>query len=143
MVKEIILEYFLNDLLLLYLMYKQLAKYFTIGVLGTIINLGILYFLVELLDVYYILAATVAYVLAITNNFLWNKKWTFHNGIKKYKKQYAKYFLVSTIGLILTLLLLTFFVEILNIWYILAQVFSIGIVGIGTFLSNKHWTFQN
>tara|TARA_Y100000031_G_C8147745_1_gene350813 strand:- start:92 stop:487 length:396 start_codon:yes stop_codon:yes gene_type:complete len=123
-------------------MYKQLSKYFTIGVLGTLINLSVLYVLVEWLNFYYLFAAALAYILAITNNFFWNKKWTFKNKANEYKKQYTKYFTVGIFGFLTNLLLLTFFVEILHLWYFLAQIFSIAISGTGTFLSNKYWTFS-
>tara|TARA_Y100000310_G_C20400183_1_gene677026 strand:- start:288 stop:674 length:387 start_codon:yes stop_codon:yes gene_type:complete len=123
-------------------MYKQLAKYFTIGTISTLINLSVLYLLVEYFNFYYILAAAIAYILAITNSFFWNKKWTFNNKLHEYRKQYGKYLLVSVFGLIISLSLLIFFVEVLNFWYLLSQLFSIAFVGMATFLSNKYWTFR-
>ena len=123
-------------------MYKQLAKYITIGFFGAMINIMLLYSFVEFLQFSYILGATAACIAVISNNFFWNKKWTFQNSHLGYKKQYFKYFLVSTFGLILNLSILTFFISIFQVWYILAQLFSIAIVGIGTFLSNKYWTFN-
>ncbi|MBT4174812.1 GtrA family protein [archaeon] len=121
---------------------KQILKHAVVGGAGTVLNLGILYVMVEFLGLFYIFGAGIAFFIAVSNNFFWNKKWTFHNKSHQYKKQYFEYIVVSLMALVLGLGFLAFFVEILELWYMLAQLFTILIVGVNTFIWNKFWVFK-
>jgi putative flippase GtrA len=57
--------------------WMQLVKFSTVGASGYIVNLAVYTTLVHALDVHYILAAVLAFCVAVTNNFLWNRHWTF------------------------------------------------------------------
>jgi putative flippase GtrA len=122
---------------------KQASKYLTVGVIGTLINLVVLYVSVEFFHLHYLFGACLGFVLAISNNFYFNKKWTFHNHSNHYLKQYEKYFLVSLACAGLGLGILFVLVEFFNFWYILAQIIGIILAGIVSFLSNKCWSFDD
>lgn len=123
-------------------MFKQLSKYAFVGVSGTLIHLLVLYILVEFVNSPYQVGAVLGGVVAMTNCFYWNKRWTFINKEHSFKKQYAKYTFVTLVGLGLNVIVLTLLVEIGNLWYMLSQVAAIGLVGFNTFIFNKYWTFR-
>lgn len=128
----------LKDLFPLY----QVLKHFSVGFSGFIINISVLYALVELVGLYYVLSALIAYIISISNNFLWNKRWTFCDHCADYKMQYSKYVLISLMSLVCNLAILALLVEIFGMWYLLAQTIAILIVGVNTFLWNKLWVFR-
>lgn len=124
-------------------MTKEIIKFVVTGFLGTVINLVIFYLLVEKAGMLYIFGAAISFVVAITNNFFWNKHWTFKNKSQKYKEQYIKYFFVSILGLGINLIILSILIEIFNLWYMFAQLIAIILTGVSNFLLNKNWTFKH
>ena len=55
----------------------QLLKFCAVGASGYAVNLAVFWVCVELVGLHYLLAATFAFVVAVTNNFWWNRHWTF------------------------------------------------------------------
>ncbi len=117
-------------------------KYCIVGVIGTSIDLFIVYLLVEFFGFNPIVAALFGFLFAVTNNFFLNKFWTFRVASTNYRKLWIKFFLVSSTGLSITLLLMYLFWEIFGIYYLLAKLLTSGIVLIWNFLANKFWTFH-
>ena len=77
----------------------QLVKFCAVGGSGYVVNLAVFTVAVELLGFHHLVAATAAFVVAVTNNFWWNRHWTFgardgHAGF-----QAARFFTVSVGGL--------------------------------------------
>jgi dolichyl-phosphate beta-glucosyltransferase len=111
-------------------------------VLGTAIDLITVIILVEFFFLHPILAAFFGFVLAVTNNFFLNKIWTFQNKSTNYRKLWIKFFLVSTMGLGITLLLMFVFYQQMGIDYRIAKLMTSAIVLVWNFLANKFWTFR-
>lgn len=119
------------------------AKYAAVGATGTLLDVASLYLLVEHLHVPVLIAAALSFVLAVVNNFLLNKFWTFQNRSRNIRKQFIKFFLVSLVGLGLTEACMTVFVFLLGIWYIPAKLATSGVVLTWNFLANRFWTFTD
>ncbi len=117
-------------------------KYCIVGVSGTVIDIGSLYIFVEYLGIEVIVGTVMSFLLAVTNNFVLNKSWTFKNKSSNYRKLYIKFFLVSLVGLGLTVASMYVLVEIFLIWYILAKALTSLLVLTWNFLANKLWTFK-
>jgi len=121
----------------------QFTKFCIVGGIGMLINLAILYALVEYAGLWYILAASIAFVFAVINNFVWNKFWTFKDvDIKGVGTQFSKFFIISVISLGINLAVLYALVEYLFIWYMLAQIIAIVFATGSNFIGNKFWTFK-
>ena len=127
---------------LFYKNFKPFVKYCIVGGSGTILDVASLYFFVDFLSLPVMLGTFLSFVLAVTNNFILNKIWTFKNKSKNYKKLYVKFLIVSVIGLMITLGLMYIFVFLLSIWYIVAKLLTSAIVLVWNFLANKLWTFR-
>ncbi len=117
-------------------------KYCVVGTLGTAVDVGALYLLVEYARLPLLLATTIAFILAVTHNFLLNKIWTFQNKSQNFRKLYIKFLIISIIGLALTNLFMYLFVILAGIWYIFAKLLTSLIVLTWNFLGNKYWTFK-
>jgi dolichol-phosphate mannosyltransferase len=55
----------------------QLVRFAAVGASGYAVNLGVFTLLVHVAGVDYKLAAVAAFLVALTNNFVWNRAWTF------------------------------------------------------------------
>ena len=132
-----------------------LAKYIKfalIGGIGTLINLAVLWVSVEIFFAHYLWAAGLAFVIADTNNYIWNRWWTFRSK-EKLHFQYVQFLTVSVIGLGLDIVLLKLIVEDLmpalgivedraSLFLVGAQLIAIFIVSIFNFFANSLWTFR-
>lgn len=117
-------------------------RYAVVGTIGTAIDVGSLYLFVDHLHIPILIAAALSFTLAVINNFLLNKFWTFQNKSRNIRKQFIKFSLVSLVGLGLTEVCMAAFVYLLNIWYIPAKLATSCIVLTWNFLANKYWTFS-
>jgi len=101
-----------------------------------------LYLFVDVFHLNLYLSVIGAFCLAVINGFVWNKFWTFEDTSKKYKRQFAKFFIVSVIGLALTLFLMYIFVEMYSIHYLFSKALTSIIVLFWNYFGNKLWTFR-
>jgi len=127
-------------------LFRQFFKFCVVGAIGTIINLAILYSLVEWLFVWYILAAAIAFGVAVTSNYILNKIWTFHyktTSASVFFGSYAKFISISIIGLVINLAILYVLVEYFHIWYIFSQIIAIGIATLWNYGGSKTWAFHH
>ena len=117
-------------------------KYCVVGTLGTAIDILTVYLLAVRFPIMHpIAAATIGFFLAVTNNFLLNKSWTFNNHSRNYRKLGIKFLLVSLVGLVLTWAFMYLFYEVYGIDPVLAKAITSVIVLSWNFFANKHWTF--
>jgi len=122
---------------------KEFFKFAVVGLIRTFVNITILYLLTENLGIYYLFSAVISFIIAMTNNFILNKIWTFGEQINlNLIEKYLKFLLVSIIALAINLLFLYTFTEIFEIYYIISQVLAITISLIINFIGNKFWTFK-
>ena len=121
----------------------QFIKFSLVGGVGAIIDFTVLYLLVQFLGVWYILAATISFVLAVINNFFWNKYWTFRDSRGGIARQFSQFLIVSTVGLGLNNGMLFALVEGSGLFYMWAKVFATALVLAWNFTANKFWTFRS
>ena len=112
----------------LILKYKEFIKFGIVGASGTIIDFGLLNLLVFFqINVY--LAATISFLAAASNNFYFNKTWTFRfKGKKALRQQYLQFLLVSVIGLLINVSIMYVLIEYFNFWYNYAKFAAILVV---------------
>ena len=83
----------------------RVLKFGSVGALGTVTNLAI-YSSLVFLDVNYNLASACAFMVAVTQNFLLNKRWTFKDHDEHVKYRFAKYFALNFLSFLLNLAIL-------------------------------------
>jgi len=122
---------------------KQFLKFAIIGVFNTLINMAVLFILTEYFNVYYMLSAIFAFIVAVTNSFIWNKIWTFKEKLNdRFIKKYPKFLTISVLALLVNLALLYTLTEFLGIYYLLSQLIAVFFSLWVNFLGNKLWTFS-
>ncbi len=123
--------------------WAQLFQFGVVGAVGYVVNLAVFAALTVALDVQHIAAAVLAFCVAVSNNFLWNRIWTFresaeggHTGF-----QATRFFAVSLAGLAVNLAVLALLVDVLGAPGIPSQAIAVAVATPVNFIGNKLWTF--
>ena len=120
----------------------QLVRFGTVGASGYVVNLAVYTAAVHLMGVDYRLAATLAFVVAVLNNFWWNRHWTFAAGHGHAGFQAARFFCVSIAAFALNLAILSLLVAVVGVAEVPAQALAILCATPVSFIGNKLWTFS-
>jgi putative flippase GtrA len=121
--------------------WTQLAKFCVVGASGYAVNLAVYTALLNGANWDYRLAATGSFVVAVTNNYLWNRLWTFRHSRGHFAFQGMRFFLVALLAYVGNLLILTVLVE-LGAGEIISQAIAIVLVTPANFVGNKLWSFR-
>jgi putative flippase GtrA len=120
----------------------ELAKFCLVGVSGYVVNLLVYVALLDGANLHYRLAATGSFLVAVTNNYLWNRLWTFRHHRGHFGYQGLRFFVVSAIVYVCNLAILTVLVE-LGLGKIVSQAIAIVLVTPANFVGNKLWSFRS
>ena len=120
----------------------QLVRFGLVGASGYVVNLAIYTLCVHPLAIDYRVSATLAFVAAVTNNFWWNRHWTFRAGDGHAGFQAARFLVVSLAAFGLGLLLLQGLVVIAGLPKVPAQAIAVLVAMPANFLGNRLWTFR-
>ncbi len=123
----------------------QLFHFAVVGGSGYVVNLIVFTLLTSAADLNHLLAAIGAFVVAVTNNFLLNRHWTFrrqgsaeaHAGF-----QAARFLTVSTVGLAVNLAVLAALVDGAGMGELPGQAIAVALATPVNFVGNKLWTFD-
>jgi len=118
----------------------QLAKFCTVGAAGYVVNLGVYTWLVHE-GLHYTVAAAFSFLVAVTNNYTWNRLWTFRGQRGHVGYQGLRFFIVSLLALAANEVLLTAFVA-AGAGKVVAQAIAIVLVTPINFVGNKLWSFR-
>jgi putative flippase GtrA len=119
----------------------QLLKFGIVGGSGYLINLAVFAMLADNLGLHHIAAAIGAFCVAVANNFLWNRYWTFEPGEGHPAFQAARFLAVSAAALLINLLILEALVAGTSLGELTAQAIAVAVAMPFSFLGNKLWTF--
>jgi putative flippase GtrA len=120
----------------------QLVQFGLVGGSGYLVNLTVFAVLAEVLDIHHIPAAVGALCVAVSNNFYWNRHWTFDAAHGHAGFQAARFFAVSVAGLIINLIALQLLID-GGLAELPAQALAVAIAMPFNFIGNKIWTFDD
>ena len=120
--------------------WMELAKFCTVGAAGYVVNLAVYTWLVSE-GLHYNVAAAFSFLVAVTNNYTWNRVWTFRGQRGHVGYQGLRFFIVSLLALAANEVLLTAFVA-AGAGKVVAQAIAIVLVTPINFVGNKLWSFR-
>jgi putative flippase GtrA len=121
--------------------WMQLAKFCTVGASGYIVNLAVFSTLFLGAGWHHLAAATVSFLVAVTNNYTWNRLWTFRGQRGHVAYQGIRFLIVAVCALAANLLVLHTLVS-LEVPEVPAQATAIILVTPLNFVGNKLWSFR-
>lgn len=126
----------------------MLEKFFTVlrfgitGSMGMAIDFGITWFCKEKLKWNKYLANSTGFVIAVINNYIINRIWTFKSTNPNWEVEFEKYFLFSLIGLLLNNSFVYLFHQKLKWNFYASKLAASALVFIWNFSSNYFLNFR-
>ncbi len=120
----------------------QLVRFGLVGGVGFVVNLIVYTLFVHSVGVDYRAASVIAWLVAVANNFVLNRHWTFDARGGRARFQAMRFLVVSLVAEAFSLLLLTLFVEGASIAKVPAQALAVAGSMPLNFLGNKLWSFR-
>src|SRR5215207_7435582 len=93
----------------------QLVRFALVGASGYVVNLAVFTASVHLLGIDYRVAAVLAFVVSVANNFWWNRHWTFDARDGHAGFQAARFLTVSLLALGFNLIVLELLVGVADL----------------------------
>lgn len=121
----------------------QLLKFAIVGGSGYLVNLAVFAVLASGFGFHHLVAAVGAFCVAVTNNFLWNRYWTFAAANGSASFQAVRFFTVSVASLLLNLAVLEVLVTGTSLGELPAQAIAVAVAMPFNFLGNRLWTFAD
>jgi dolichol-phosphate mannosyltransferase len=119
----------------------QLAKFCAVGASGYAVNLAVYTALLKWAGLHYLGAAFVSFLVAVSNNYWWNRHWTFRGERGHFAYQGMRFAVGSAVALAANLAVLQLLVG-LGVGKVVAQAIAIVAVTPLNFLGNKLWSFR-
>jgi putative flippase GtrA len=120
----------------------QLIRFGLVGGTGFIVNVGVYAACVHILSIDYRVAFVLAWLVAVTNNFLLNRHWTFDAAAGSVRFQAIRFFVVSLVAALFGFLLLTLLVESVGLAKVPAEALAVAASTPLNFIGNKLWSFR-
>ncbi|WP_114782705.1 GtrA family protein [Botryobacter ruber] len=120
----------------------KFLKFGLVGVSGTVIDFGITYLAKEKLRWNKYIANSCGFVVAVTNNYILNRIWTFHNTDPEIGWQFSKFAVVALGGLFLNNLILYLLTERARLNFYVAKLGATLLVVLWNFGLNYLYTFR-
>ena len=116
-------------------------KYCALGAIAALFELGTFYVMIKLMQINYIFSSPIAFVIAITINYILQRKITFKNTYSKKRKQFAVFLIIALGGLLINWSATIIYVEIAHIAPMIAKLGAILTALIYNYTMNKRITF--
>ena len=119
----------------------KFLKFCIVGFSGMVVDFGFTWLCKEKFKWNKYVSNSIGFVLAATNNYIWNRWWTFQSDNANIPIEYGKFLMISVIGLGLNNLVIYLLHEKLNLNFYLAKLIAIGVVTVWNFVMNYRFTF--
>ena len=126
---------------------KQIIKFSIVGLTGSVINFTFYFISVDFLQLGINSAALIAFMFAVTNNYILNHHWTFSEPNKVNRgliKGYFIYFFVNFKSLLINLLVLNIIVKFYgHEYHMLGQLIGIALGMVSNYIYSKKLVFKS
>jgi putative flippase GtrA len=120
----------------------QLARYAIVGVIGYVISVATFAVLYHVAGASPWIAATGAFCLALTNNFLWNRHWTFQAGEGHAGFQATRFVLINIAAFIFSLGVLRLMIDVAGLPAVSAQAIAVLAAAPPNYVAHRIWSFR-
>jgi putative flippase GtrA len=138
----------------------RFLKFAFVGVTGTVVDFGLMNLLRLAFDIPLIWAQAISFTIAVFNNFLWNRFWTYPDSRSKAAhRQLIQFILINIVGIVVRTPLITWLDKvILNLLdgsslslplenFVISQnlalALSVGVIMLWNFFANRYWTYSD
>lgn len=120
----------------------KLIKFCVVGFSGMIVDFGVTWVCKEKLRWNKYVSNSLGFILAASNNYIWNRLWTFSSTDANITRQWGSFLLISAIGLALNNLIIYLLHGKLRLNFYLSKIIAIACVTLWNFSMNYLFTFR-
>lgn len=124
---------------------KSLVRFLTYSLIGFstfLLDLALLYFLSDIVLVNYIVAAGLAFVIAISINHSLSRKHVFKGTVRTWKIGYMNFVFIALVGLLIVTGGMYILVGVLGVNFLIARISIAVITGLWNYLLNLFANFK-
>ena len=145
----------------------RFVRFAVVGASGSLVDIGVMNLLTLVFHLPLVIAGSISFVCAVTNNFIGNRYWTYPDSrTRSVRQQWTQFFMVSIAGLLFRLVWVRVLympfgnigVDVLRaigaadsmadagtrrLGTNIAQFFAVWIVMVWNFLANRYWTYND
>ena len=138
----------------------RFIKFAVVGAIGSVVDIGVMNLLTQVFHFQLVIAGSISFVCAVTNNFIGNRYWTYPDSRSKpIYHQLGMFFVVNAIGIAIRIPILKYlepplarlFESMAHISYDVADalaknatlILAIGVVMLWNFFVNRYWTYND
>lgn len=138
----------------------RFIKFAVVGAIGSVVDIGVMNLLTQVFHFQLVIAGSISFVCAVTNNFIGNRYWTYPDSRSKpIHHQLGMFFVVNAIGIAIRIPILKYlepplarlFESMAHISYDVADalaknatlILAIGVVMLWNFFVNRYWTYND
>lgn len=120
----------------------RLLKFCVVGFSGMIVDFFFTWLCKEKIKWNKYISNSIGFVLAATNNYIWNRLWTFQSQGTEIVREYSSFFIISLVGLGINNAVIYLLHDRLKWDFYLAKILAIGVVMLWNFGMNYLFTFD-
>lgn len=137
----------------------RFLKFATVGAIGTVVDFAVYNFLNLVIGLAPVFSQAVSFAVAVVNNFLWNRHWTYPDSRgKAVHHQMAQFGLINVVGLLIRTPIIAWMESPLGdlaarlgvraeaaivVGHNAALAIAIGIVMLWNYFANRYWTYND
>ena len=121
---------------------QRFLKYSVIGGGTFSFDLVLLYVLTDIIHVNYVLAAGLAFLVAVSINYYLSRKFVFNGTTRDLRSGYLYFLLIAGTGLFFVMSAMFVLVDVLNFHYLVSRVCIAGVTGFWNYLTNLYFNFK-
>ena len=120
----------------------RFVRFGIVGASGMLVDFGVTWLCKEKLRWNKYVSNSLGFTLAATNNYLWNRLWTFESESPEVAREYISFFVIAVVGLGLNNLIIYLLHDKLKWNFYLSKLIAIGCVTLWNFSMNYVFTFR-
>ena len=120
----------------------RLIKFCVVGFSGMLVHFFFTWLCKEKFKLNKYISNSIGFVLAATNNYIWNRIWTFQSQGTEIVREYSSFFIISLVGLGINNAVIYLLHDRLKLNFYLAKILAIGVVTLWNFGMNNLFTFD-
>lgn len=120
----------------------RFVRFGIVGASGMVVDFAITWLCKEKLRWNKYVSNSLGFITAATNNYVWNRLWTFESQNEAVAREYLSFLVISVIGLGINNLVIYLLHERLKLNFYLSKLIAIGIVTLWNFTLNYVITFR-
>jgi putative flippase GtrA len=121
---------------------QRFIKYSSIGVSTFLFDLCLLWIFIEVLKINYLIAAGVAFLIAVSINYVLSRRYVFRGTLRSVGAGYLNFLIIAGFGLLLVVGGMYVLVEFLALTAFLARVVIAAVTGLWNYLMNLYVNFK-